>query len=241
MDKRFLGILGAIIVIFIIIFAVTQNSNSNPSGNNSSAAGATNHVQGQGSAGVKFVEYGDFECPICEAYYQPLKQAVTPLLPQIYFQFRNLPLTAIHPNAFAAARAAEAAGLQNKFWQMHDKIYENQNAWVNVSNPQSLFATYAQQIGLNVSKFNSDYASSQVNSAVNADIAAFGKTKQQQATPTFFLDGKYVPNSEFADAQTGAPDVSKITQVLQNEINKKKTAASNNTPTASSTPATKSQ
>jgi protein-disulfide isomerase len=224
MDRRFLSILGGIIAIFIIIFAVTQHSSNNSTNSNSggSSSQPTNHVEGQGSTGVKLIEYGDYECPICEAYYQPLKTAVTPLLPQIYFQFRNLPLTAIHPNSFAAARAAEAAGYQNKYWQMHDKLYENQNSWVSVSNPQSLFDSYAQQLGLNISKFNADYGSEKVNNAINADLAAFQKTGKEQATPTFFMNGKYVPNSEFTDPTTGQPDPAKITQVIQNEINSKK-------------------
>jgi len=225
MDKRFLGILAAIIIVFIGVFAITQNSSNGPSSsNNSSSAQPTKHIEGQGSKGVTLVEYGDYECPICEAYYQPLKQAVTPLLPQIYFQFRNLPLTAIHPNAFAGARAAEAAGLQNKYWQMHDKLYDNQNAWVSASNPQTFFDQYAQQIGLNVSQFDSDYASSKVNSAINADLAAFAKTGKEMATPTFFLDGQYVPNTELVDSSTGAPDPALITQVIQAEIAKKNPA-----------------
>lgn len=222
MDKRFLGILAAIVIIFVAVFAITQHSNNNSS-NNSSNSGAqpTNHVEGQDSKGVTLVEYGDYECPICEEYYQPLKQAVTPLLPEIHFQFRNLPLTAIHPNAFAGARAAEAAGLQNKYWQMHDKLYDNQNDWVSASNPQSLFDTYAQQIGLNVSQFNQDYASTKVNNAINADLAAFAKTGKEQATPTFFLDGQYLPNTGLVDSQTGLPTAALITQAIQNEINKK--------------------
>src|SRR4051812_37282318 len=110
MDKRFLGILGAIIIIFIGIFAISQHS-SNNSGTNGSGSQATNHVEGGNAKGVTLVEYGDYECPICEAYYLPLKQAVAQYSSDIHFQFRNLPLTAIHQNAFAAARAAEAAAL----------------------------------------------------------------------------------------------------------------------------------
>jgi protein-disulfide isomerase len=224
MDRRFLGILGGIIVIFIIIFTVTQKSSNESSGGGgaNSSSQATKHVEGQNSASVTFQEYGDYECPICQAYYQPLKTAVTPLLPQIHFQFSNLPLTAIHPNAFAGARAAEAAGYQNKYWQMHDKLYENQNSWVSASNLQSIFDIYAQQIGLNVSKFNADYGSEKVNNAINADLAAFQKTGQEQATPTFFLNGKFVPNNQFTDPSTGQPDASKITQFIQNAINQKK-------------------
>jgi protein-disulfide isomerase len=213
MDRRFLGILGAIVIIFIGIFAVTQHSNSNSGGGSSTNNNqTTNHIEGQGAKGVTLVEWGDYQCPICEAYYLPLKEAVTPLLPDIHFQFRNLPLSPNpHPNAFAAARAAEAAGLQNKYWQMHDKLYDNQNDWAGAANPQTFFDQYAQQLGLNVTQFKQDYA----------DLAAFDKLGRNKATPTFFLDGKFVDNSQLSDPQTGAPDASKITQVIQAEINKK--------------------
>lgn len=217
MDKRFLGILAAIIIIFIGVFAITQHSTNSSSSNSSSGAQPTNNVEGQNKAGVTFMEYGDFECPICEEYYQPLKQAVAPYLDQIHFQFRNLPLTAIHPNAFAGARAAEAAALQGKFWPMHDKLYDNQNDWVSSSSPIDLFTQYAQQIGLNVNQFKSDYSSTKVNDTINADLAAFSKTGQQQATPTFFINGKYLSNDNLIDS-SGVPSVAKIQAAIQAAI-----------------------
>ena len=88
-------------------------------------------------------------------------------------------------------------------------------------NPQTAFDQYAQQIGLNISQFNQDYSSSKVNSAINADLGAFGKTGKEQATPTFFLDGRYVPNTDFSDPQTGVPSVDKFVQVINAEIAKK--------------------
>ncbi len=108
MDKRFLGILVGLFIIFVGIFAFSQHS-SNKSSGGASSSQATNHVQGQNTKKVTVLEYGDYQCPICGAYYQPLKDAVGAFGDQIAFQFRNLPLTSLHPNAFAAARAAEAA------------------------------------------------------------------------------------------------------------------------------------
>jgi protein-disulfide isomerase len=223
MDKRFLGILALLVIVFGGIFVISQNSNSGSSGNKSSSSGqATNHVEGQNTKGVTFVEYGDYQCPICGAYYQPIKQALTPdTLKNIRFQFRNLPLTSIHQNAFAAARAAEAAGLQGKYFEMHDTLYENQNAWSESNSPVNVFNSFAKNLGLNVTQFKADYLSSKVNDAINADLAAFAKTKQQQATPTFFLDGKYVANSEFSDPSTGAPSAEKISKIINDAIAKK--------------------
>jgi protein-disulfide isomerase len=223
MDKRFLGILALLVIVFGGIFVISQNSNSGSSGNKSSSSGqATNHVEGQNTKGVTFVEYGDYQCPICGAYYQPIKQALTPdTLKNIHFQFRNLPLTSIHQNAFAAARAAEAAGFQGKYFEMHDTLYENQNAWSESNSPVNVFNSFAKNLGLNVTQFKADYLSSKVNDAINADLAAFAKTKQQQATPTFFLDGKYVANSEFSDPSTGAPSAEKISKIINDAIAKK--------------------
>jgi len=232
MDKRFLTILVVLVVIFGGFFVVSQRSGNNSSGSSSSSTQPTNHVEGQGSTGVKLVEYGDYECPICSIYYSPLKQVAAQFNSQIYFQFRNLPLTSVHKNAFAAARAAEAAGLQDKYWQMHDKIYENQDptgqsGWVASNDPLSYFTAYAQAIGLNMTQFKSDYASSRVNDSINADISAFMNIPYvnhdigKEATPTFFLDGKNVPNSQLADSTTGQPSVAKITQVINAEITSK--------------------
>jgi protein-disulfide isomerase len=167
MNKAFWAVIAAIIVIFggILLF---KSSNANtPS---SSSAKPTHHVEGKGTTGVVLVEYGDYQCPFCGQYY----------------------LIQLHQNAFAAARAAEAADMQGKFWEMHDMLYENQNAWS--ANPKSLtvFEGYAQRLGLNVTQFRKDFGSSAVNDRINADIIEFDKTKQEKGTPTFFLDGKKI-------------------------------------------------
>jgi protein-disulfide isomerase len=221
MDKRFLSILAVLLIIFGGIFFVSQNSSNGSSGGKSSGSQPTNHVEGQNAKNITLVEYGDYQCPICGAYYQPVKDALTPeVLQNIHFQFRNLPLTSIHQNARAAARAAEAAGLQGKYWEMHDKLYENQNSWSESTSPINIFQNYAKDLGLNVTQFQADYSSSKVNDAINADMGEFVKTKQSQATPTFFLNGKYIENAQFTDPGTGAPSAAKITQVINDAIAK---------------------
>ena len=217
MDKRLIGILVLIAAIFIGVAAFSSHS-KNSNGNSSSSNGQpTKHIEGSGKSGVTLQEYGDYECPVCEAYYQPVKQVQAKYNDQIYFQFINLPLVQVHPNAFAGARAAEAAALQNKFWQMHDALYDNQTTWANSKNPSTFFSQYAQALGLDMNKFNKDYASSQVNDSINADVAAFQKTGQDEGTPTFFLDGKYIPNTELVD-QSGLPSVDKFSAVIDKEI-----------------------
>jgi protein-disulfide isomerase len=188
MDKRFWAIIGGIIIIFAIVVAVNGNHKAKAP----SASQPTHHTIGAGTKHVTLVEYGDYECPVCAEYNPVVQQVQQKYGDQITLQFRNLPLTQIHPNAFAAARAAEAADLHGKFWQMHDALYQSQNAWGQAKNPVDLFNQYAQQIGLNVTQFKKDFGSSTVNDRINADLAAFNKTGQSLATPTFFLDGKYV-------------------------------------------------
>ncbi len=220
MDKRFLAILGGIAVIFVGIFLFSQNSSDKqtPSGQASSSQ-ATNNVTGKGASGVTLMEYGDYQCPVCSLYYQPVKDVVTEMNDQIFFQFRNLPIPQLHPNAFSAARAAESASLQNKFWEMHDKLYENQSKWAPSTKPLEFFKSYAQEIGLNMTQFEKDYSSSKVNDRINADVAEFNKTGHQVATPTFFINGKYIDNTQLAGSN-GFPSVEKFKELINAEIAK---------------------
>lgn len=217
MSKQFwisLLVIAALFGGFIII------NNHNKQSSSSSSGTATNHVEGSSPEGIKLVEYGDYECPVCESFYAPVKQVAAKYNNQVVFQFSNLPLISIHPNAFAGARAAEAAALQGKFWEMHDLLYENQNSWVNAGNPLSIFDSYAKDLGLNQTKFDSDYNSDKVNNSINADLNAFSKTGDELATPTFYLDGKKLSNSDLVDA-TGNPTLAAFSKVIDAELAKK--------------------
>jgi len=224
MDKRLLAILGIIAALFIGIAVFTSGGdNKTSTGSKNSNVQPTNHIEGEGAKGVTLIEYGDFQCSVCERYFPTVEQVAAKYKQDIYFQFRNLPLVSTHPNAFAAARAAESASLQNKFWEMYRKLYDSSNfsAWTNSSSPLSLFTKYAKDIGLNIEKFKSDYASSYVNDLINADLDAFKKTGQDQATPTFFLDGKYISNGDLSDPQTGQPSVDRFSKLIDAEIAQK--------------------
>lgn len=189
MSKGFLAVIALVVLVFAGIFAFSGHKSGTSNKSSTSSGQPTNHVEGNGQAGVTLVEYGDYQCPYCEQYYPVVKQVVAKYHNQLRFQFRNFPLVSIHQNAFAGARAAEAAAAQGKFWEMHDLLYENQSQWSESSNPAQFFQQYAQQLGLNLSQFNKDYSSDKVNEAINADTAAGNKLKVQ-GTPTFFLNGK---------------------------------------------------
>lgn len=190
MNKSFWGILAGIIIIFGAVFYITRNNTNSNSGGNGAPS---QNIEGLGKAGVKLVEYGDYECPYCEEYASVVKQVVSDEFSNITFQFINYPLTNIHPNAFPAARAAQAAGLMGQFWQMHDALYDptNWQQWSTSTNPVPYFQTYAKQLGLNVNTFINKYNSNQVNNMIEADIT-LGNNINLQGTPTFYLDGKQI-------------------------------------------------
>lgn len=217
MEKRFWAIIAAIILIFAGIVWYSNRQDAKESSKNDSAQ-PSNHVKGNPDSKVKLVEYGDFQCPSCGAYYPVVGKILTEYKDKISFQFRNLPLTQIHQHAFAAARAAEAAGKQGKFWEMYDMLFVNQRAWSPNSRPIDNFNAYAQQISLDVEQFKKDYASSEVNSTINADISAFKKTGAPLGTPTFFLNGKKIDLKDVS--AEGVPSYEKFAAFLDAEIKK---------------------
>ena len=219
MDKRFLAILAVLVIVFGGIFVFSQNSTDKSKTGSSSLP--SKHVLGEKTKSVTLIEYGDFQCAACLTYEPVLQQVRTVYAKDISFQFLNLPLTSVHPNAFAAARAAEAAALQNKFWEMHYMLYNRTNweGWTTSSNARSLFDAYAKQLGLDLPKFQADFASEQVNSTIQADLAEFSKTGRPMATPTFFLNGSYIENSKFTD-QNNRPLFEKFQAVIDAEIAK---------------------
>ncbi len=154
------------------------------------------HVTGSDAKKVLLVEYGDYQCPSCGGVYPHLNTILEEYGEDITFVFRNFPLTSMHPNARAAAAVAEAAGLQGKYWEMHDMLYEKQNDWsgLDASQRTSVFNGYASSLGLDMAKFETDIASKNVNQKISFDLA-LGKSVDTSATPTFFLNGEKLDDS----------------------------------------------
>ena len=143
------------------------------------------HVQGSANAPVTLVEYGDYKCPYCGQAYPIVKRVQKELGDKLRFVFRNYPLPDLHPHALHAALASEAAGLQGKFWEMHDKLFEEQRQLDDAS-----ILSYAQELGLDVEKFKADFASKPVQEKVKADLAS-GDAVELDSVPTFFINGKF--------------------------------------------------
>lgn len=153
------------------------------------------HVYGNKDAKIVLIEYGDYQCPGCESAYQPLKNVTEKYKDHVAFVFRNFPLTSIHPNARAAAAAAEAAGLQGKYWEMHNLLYEDQAAWkdADTSNRGAIFEGYAKQLGLNVKQYSDDLKNKTdvITAKIDYDRALGGKVGVS-STPTLYLNGKVI-------------------------------------------------
>ena len=151
---------------------------------------------GNTSSTISFIEYGDYECPACGEYEPIIKQLIADYGNRVVFAFRNFPLYTIHPNAGISAQAAEAAGLQGKYWEMNNLLYTKQNDWVTTDPTQVVakyFNGYAQSLGLDVAKFDSDMGSTQVLEKIKNDVST-GDAASIDHTPTFFVNLKQIPN-----------------------------------------------
>lgn len=161
------------------------------------------HTFGSTANKVVLIEYGDFQCPGCGSLFPTLKPLKEHYKDQLTFVFRDFPLTSIHPNALAAATAAEAAGLQGKWWEYHDKLYQNQTNWseLDATERSEIFETYARDLGVNIEQFKKDVKNPKIVEKIKRD-QALGKKIGASATPTLVLNGKTLAQGEWSSAQT---------------------------------------
>jgi protein-disulfide isomerase len=138
---------------------------------------------------VTLEEFGDYQCPPCGQLHPTLKKLKQEYGANLNLIFRNLPLTKIHQNSLAAARAAEAARMQNRFWEMHDLLYENQDLWKDDVNPRSIFIKFATDLGLNIWQFTRDMDGKQIQMRIEADQDEAAK-QGIDGTPTILINGR---------------------------------------------------
>lgn len=143
----------------------------------------SDHIRGNINGLLELVEYGDFECGNCGHAYPIIKEILREMDDDLKFVFRNFPLTKVHSHALNAAIATEAAGLQNKFWEMHDIVFENQE---QLESDDLLF--YAEKIKLNVPQFINDFKKDTLLRKVEADFES-GTRSGVNRTPSFFING----------------------------------------------------
>lgn len=194
------------LAIFLIgsIWALTvaSSSNSNPSNTPTLTAPkvtSSDFQSGPANAKVTLIEYADFQCPACEAYYPIFKQLMSDYKGKVNFVYRFFPLETVHHNAQISSQAAYAASLQGNaqenFWKMHDKLFDTQSAWANLTDPTSTFVGYAKSLGLNTDQFTKDM---NAGSTVDFVQKAYNNSLNLglNGTPTFFVNGKQITNPQ---------------------------------------------
>lgn len=156
------------------------------------------HVSGNANAKVVLIEYGDFQCPGCSTASPAIKAVSEKYKDQIAFVFRNYPLYSLHPNALAAATAAEAAGLQGKYWEMHNALYADQNAWNQLSSTDRVdyFVNLASSLGADGAKVRTDMAGENIKKKIDFDVA-LGKKIGIASTPSIYLNGESISDKRF--------------------------------------------
>ncbi|PYT05503.1 MAG: hypothetical protein DMF65_00085 [Acidobacteria bacterium] len=205
--KRFLpfviiGVVLAAVIVAVVLMSRPNSTNTNAQSNavanaNANAArlqtrepeqGAPNpHARGGEHASVTLEEFSDFECPACGGLDPGLRRISKDYGERVRWVFRNFPLT-MHKYSFIAARAAEAAGVQGKFWEMHDMLYDNQKAWSDAPEPRDLFNSYAAQLGLDVERFKADLNRQDLADRIKMDYDR-GVSLNVRGTPTIYLNG----------------------------------------------------
>ncbi|OGC37705.1 hypothetical protein A2V54_02195 [candidate division WWE3 bacterium RBG_19FT_COMBO_53_11] len=161
-----------------------------------SAVSDSDWLKGSRDAGVVLVEYSDFQCPACASYAQIVNRITEEFGDKIAFVYRHFPLPQ-HQQAELAARAAEAAGKQGKFWEILDLIFVNQNNWAGQSNAQETFVSYAQLLNLDMNRFETELGSPELKKEVENDYLSGAAIVNY--TPTFFLNGEKIQNPRSYD------------------------------------------
>lgn len=161
------------------------------------------HSKGNTDAKIKIVEFADFQCPACGTAYPIVKKVIEANSDKVYYAFRHFPLPS-HNNGKIAGQAAEAAGNQGKFWEMHDMLFEKQSEWSGEGDPEKVFEGYAQNLSLDTQKFKEDMKNA--IGTVNQD-ASDGKKLTVSSTPTFFINGQKYP---------GVVDEATFLQIINN-------------------------
>ena len=212
-------IIFAVVVIGLLTALVISSRNAKPSTDVSNvnqdqilaaspaSGNIADQVFGNKESKVILVEYGDFQCPACESAHPNIKAITEQYSNEIAFVFRNFPLSTIHPNARASAGVAEAAGLQGKYWEMHNYLYENQDAWSSLTGAErtDAFVGYATLLELDIAQFKTDLASEAVGQKISFD-QAIGKKLNVDSTPTFYLNGVKIEGEVVSDVQNGTGD-----------------------------------
>jgi len=166
---------------------------------------ASDNVRGPSNATVTLIEYSDFQCLACKEYYPLVARLLEESSTTVRFIYRHFPLDELlptgqvqHPNAMPAALASEAAGVQDKFWEMYDLLFTNHADWTELPDPVFVFKDYASRLGLNATQFANDIGSSTLKEKIQSQKNE-GISLSINSTPTFFVNGKAIANPQGYD------------------------------------------
>ena len=166
-------------------------------------SGLPDNIYGNKDSKVILIEYGDYSCPGCEQLEKRLHPILEEYKDDVMFVYRHFPLTTIHPNARLAAAYAEAAGLQGKYWEMHQALFANRQSWWQLSTNErdGALEGYAKNLGLNIEQLKEDISDNRISQKINFD-QELGKSKGVNSTPSLFLNGDAIEQDELQDAES---------------------------------------
>jgi protein-disulfide isomerase len=181
---------GVAILVPLIAFVLYQGLSSNLALPDPGEIAADDHVRGAVAAPVTLTMYGDFQCPACMDEAVVFERAWSRIADKASVVFRHYPLDT-HPHAFLAARYAEAAALQNRFWDMHDVLYANQQLWSATDAPAELFDGYARELGLDLEQLHADMELPAIREKILGQQRG-GTRAGVRSTPSLFVNGRLV-------------------------------------------------
>jgi len=201
--KLLAGVLVSCLVLVLGAIFILGKGNTRPSLDNNQALNvdySRGKKIGSDSAKVKLVEFSDLQCPACKSVEPYVKQVVERSKDNFQFIYRHFPLTQ-HIHSKKAANFAEYAATQNKFWEIHDKLFDTQDEWSGLSDPSNYFADLGFQFGLDKDKIKEAISKGQFERIINEDLAE-GNRLGVDATPTFYINGRKLGLQSFSELVT---------------------------------------
>ena len=200
MKKTIIIWVGVFVVTFLALFLLVKYNGGPQTADiktypEVSIIGEQDQIKGSAASKLVLVEYGDFQCPACAAYEPFIQKINDTYKDTIVFVYRNFPLPN-HKNAVPAARFAEAAGLQGKYWEMHDLLYTRQQAWSGVADSEPVFVHYGEELKLDTAKLKLDASTDPVKQKIDKDSSGALRFNVN-ATPTFFLQGQRIQPANY--------------------------------------------
>lgn len=167
----------------------------------------SDHVRGITSTPVSIVVYADFQCPACATEHDTMTRIWPNLRNKAHLVFRHFPITTSHPHSWTASLYAEAAGKQDRFWEMHDYLFATQPIWAGLANVEGEFDSYALELNLDLDQLHADIESDEVVQKVRNDQRG-GNSSGVRSTPAVFVNGRLITQ----------PSAERITQAVEAEF-----------------------